>query len=149
MSGDVAWGDPSGGLRAGLEADGAVLRVILGNVGDAPLRVFSHVDAGDIHLDWYYVTLRGSTDDEHFLRLTDMRDESGWVVSELAPGENVSHRIDLVWWSRRSINEDAGIGPGRYDASVTYTVDPSDADLEHTWSGTISTGRVHVDLPPG
>jgi hypothetical protein len=147
MSRAYAWGEAQGGLQAGLWAVDEHLGVALRNVGAEPLTVLSHVDAGTTHLDWYVVSLTGADGSTRPLYLFDDRDESGPVAVVLAPGELVSHTIDLLWWAKRSPNADEPLLPGEYEASVTYEVSDDDAELDSAWSGRLDSGAVTVVLP--
>lgn len=138
----ISWGDPAGSLRLGIEAaDGLVLW--LENVGDTALTVLSHVrTAGGPHLDWYGVVLTSPAGDTIRLVLVDDRDRSATARADLAPGETLSHRVDVTAWASRPVNGGRPLPAGRYQARAYYEVDPE----PDVWSGRVDSGSVFIIL---
>lgn len=131
----TAWGEPVAGLRLGIAArGGAVVELSLENTGEGDLAVLSHVAAaGEDHLDWFTVRV-GARE----LRLLDERNRSAPVRATLAPGEAVSHTVDLAAWALRERNGARELSPG--PATASYEV-PATPD---TWSGHLESGQVDV-----
>jgi hypothetical protein len=121
------WSEPSGGLRLGASVIGDVLTFALHNGGDTGLRVLSEVD-GD--LDWYAVRL----DDDRVLHFVTDRDESSVTTAGLAPGDVLTHDVDLAEWA----------SPGSHTLECTYEVDPETASAfgDGVWSGALRTPPV-------
>lgn len=142
---EIHWGTPVNGLRLGVAGGAGVAELSLENVGAAPLRVLSHVNAGEIHLDWFTVALRDSRGTERTLHLLADRNKSGRVEVTLAPGQHLQHRVDLQAWAARPDNGGAVLVEGDYAVRATYEVEPEDG----LWSGKLAAGptTVHVARP--
>jgi len=138
----ISWGEQAGSLRLGIEAaDGVVLW--LENVGDTPLTVLSHVrTAGGPHFDWYGVILTGPGGDPIRLTLVGDRDRSAVVRADLAPGETLSHHVDVTAWASRPVNGGNPLPAGRYQARAYYEVDPEPG----VWSGRVDSGTVDITV---
>jgi hypothetical protein len=138
-----AWGEPVDGLRLGIAGSGASIVLALGNTGDAPLTVMSHVMAPEeTHLDWFTVTLAGAGGEPVLLRLLDDRNRSAEITVELPPGSELAHRVDLVAWAARPVNGPVTLEPGTYRVTATYEVPPDGA----AWTGTLHSGTVDTQL---
>ncbi|MCW6006157.1 hypothetical protein K1W54_16440 [Micromonospora sp. CPCC 205371] len=138
------WGEPVDGLRLGIGAGDGWVALCLGNIGDAPLTVLSHVMAPDeAHLDWFAVTLAGEETDV-LLRLFDDRNRAAEITVDLPPGSELAHRVDLMAWATRPINGPVTLAPGTYRATATYEVPPNGA----AWTGTIHSGTTTVTVRP-
>jgi hypothetical protein len=139
----TTWGAVHGDLRLGVEVEGGALVVRLENRGSRPLHVLSHVDAGDRHFDSFAVELTDPAGGKRTLHFMDARNESARVTTDLAPGKELSHRIDLQAWARRSPNGAKPIAAGSYRASVAYVV----AGQPDVWNGSLSAGPVTLSIP--
>lgn len=144
-----AWGEPVDGLRLGIAGSGASIVLALGNTGDTPLTVMSHVMAPEeTHLDWFTVTLTrengkaGEDGEPVLLRLLDDRNRSAEITVELPPGSELAHRVDLVAWAARPVNGPVTLEPGTYRVTATYEVPPDGA----AWTGTLHSGTVDTQL---
>lgn len=138
-----AWGEPVDGLRLGIAAGDGWVALCLGNAGDTPLTVLSHVMAPDeTHLDWFTVTLTGDGGEPVQLRFLDDRNRSAEITVDLPPGSELAHRVDLVAWAARPVNGPVTLEPGAYRATATYEVPPDGA----TWTGTLHSGKVETQL---
>lgn len=127
-------------LRAA--ATGSRLHVIWMNTGQAPLRVATHVFAGEKHFDWLTVTLTGSSGESRTLVFRDDRDESGAVIVDLAPGTETSEAIDLAAWALRKVNQSQALAPGHYQGRVVY-----DTGTEaRGWQGRLEAAFI-TDVP--
>lgn len=134
--------DPSEGLSLGFSADGTLARLTLRNTGPAPVRLLSHVDAGELHYDPFVVTLvdeHGATRTLHFIA---DRNESARVVVELDPDAQLEHEIDLALWALRPVNGSRPLDAGTYDADARYEVAP-EPDL---WSGNLVSGWIRLTV---
>ncbi|RIK46865.1 MAG: hypothetical protein DCC58_01700 [Chloroflexi bacterium] len=134
----LTWGQPQGGLRLGLAADGAQITLALENIGKQPLEVLSHVEAGEIHLDWYTLHVASGTAPPRLIHLLDDRDESAIIRATLAPQQRLQHTIDLQAWASRPANGGAPFPPGDYQLNATYSVTPRGA----VWAGRLEAGPV-------
>jgi hypothetical protein len=143
---DIHWGTPVNGLRLGVAGTAGMAELSLENVGAAPLRVLSHVNAGEIHLDWFTVELRDRGGAERTLHLMAARNKSGRVEVTLAPGQSLQHRVDLQAWAVRAENDGKELAEGDYALRATYQVEPE----EGRWSGKLTAGptTVHVAARP-
>lgn len=138
-----SWGEPVDGLRLGIAGTGAAIALHLGNTGDAPLTVLSHVMAPDeAHLDWFTVTLTRGDNEPVQLRFLDDRNRSAEITVELPPGSELAHRVDLVAWAARPINDEVALEPGTYRVTASYEVPPDGA----TWTGTLHSGSIETQL---
>ena len=140
---DIAWGEPEGGLRLGLSAAGEGLAFHLENVGDEPLTVLSYVATGGrTQFDWLTVTLTGGDGPPKQLQFIDDRDRSAKVRAELAPGESLTHPIDLAGWAARPINGGRPLA-GHFQATAVYLVEGEAG----AWMGRLDSGTAEVSLP--
>lgn len=139
---EMHWGTAVNGLRLGVAGGAGIAELSLENVGAAPLRVLSHVNAGEIHLDWFTLVLRDGRGAERTLHLMADRNKSARVEVTLAPGEHLQHRVDLQSWAARPDNGGKELPEGDYAVRATYQVDPEDG----RWSGALAAGpaTVHV-----
>jgi hypothetical protein len=138
---EIHWGTPVNGLRLGVAGGAGMAELSLENVGGAPLRVLSHVNAGDIHLDWFTIELRDGRGAERTLHLMAERNKSGRVEVTLAPGQSLQHRVDLQAWAARGDNG-GELAAGDYALRATYEVEPG----EQHWSGKLPAGPTTVHL---
>jgi hypothetical protein len=136
------WGAAVAGLRLGLAASGGTVWLALQNVIEAPIEVFSHVEAGEIHLDWYRIQLTNAAGEARTLRIQDDRDESWVVRATIQPGERIQHRVVLASWATRPMNRELPLAPGTYEATAIYQVSAT-----QVWSGKIEAGPVTITLP--
>ena len=135
----LVWGQPQGGLRLGIDGEHAsAARIALENVGDAPLEVLSHVEAGERHYDWFTLVLDGVRE----LTLADDRNRSARVTVSLAAGESLEHTVELTDWAARAINGAAPLAPGTYAVSARYTV-----SADGVWNGRLEAGPVQLLVP--
>ncbi|GAB1641248.1 hypothetical protein [Krasilnikovia sp. MM14-A1259] len=134
--GAVAWSPVVDGLRLGGAADGGTVTFTLHNAGPAELTVLSHVDVGEIHLDWFSVLL----DDSRVLRFTGDRDESAVERARLEPGGSLKHAADLRHWAGRPVNGGASLPAGPLVLRCRYVVDAeAAATFGGVWSGSLTT----------
>lgn len=138
----VSWGQQVSGLRLGLSTDGGFVELHLQNIGTAPLEVLSHVNAGDIHLDWYTLRLKDELGNTRKLELMDERDKSGIVRSHLEPGVSIQHQVDVVAWAVRSINGTKPLAAGTYKLYAVYEVEPG----RNSWSGRLAAGPIMLTV---
>ncbi|WP_125474083.1 hypothetical protein [Caballeronia humi] len=123
-------------------AKGAHLSITWKNTGSTPLRVATHVFAGEKHFDWLTVTLTGRDGRARKLSFTDNRDESAPVVIDLVPGAITGETIDLDAWASRAANGARPLATGRYQATIVY-------DTTHetsVWAGHLEAAAT-VDVP--
>lgn len=139
---EIHWGTPVNGLRLGIAGGAGVAELSLENVGGSPLRVLSHVNAGEIHLDWFTLALRDGRGAERTLHLLADRNKSAQVEVALAPGQHLQHRVDLQAWAARSDNGGKALAEGDYEVRATYEVEPGEAH----WSGKLAAGPVSVHV---
>lgn len=139
---NVVWGEPLNGLRLGLEKNDGDLILHLRNVGQVPLEVLSHVDAGEVHLDWFTLNLQDEKGNNHQVTLLDNRDESGIVLVDLAPGEGLQHTVDVTDWATREANYHRAVVPGRYQLSAVYDA----PDRGNNWVGRLEVGPIEWTL---
>ena len=138
----VNWGTPANGLALGLSTNGSVVTVHLKNTGATPLQVMSHVEAGEIHLDWYSIDLTDSQGNTRTLKLLDARERSAPVQVSLAPGKTVDHNVAVTDWASRSVNGGKALVPGVYTVRAKYAVSsPSDV-----WNGRLEAGPVSLSI---
>ncbi len=141
----VAWSHPAHGLRLGLSAEGATVRLSLENVGHSPLEVFSHVEAGEDQYDWYTIHLRDAHGHSRTLAFVADRDESARITAHLDAGGRLTNTIDLAAWAQQPINGDQPLAPGAYEADAAYEVPPSAA--EKCWTGRLEAGPAKFTVP--
>lgn len=145
-NGEPASPDPSGsqgGLTLGFSAAGTLARLTLRNTGPTPLRLISHVDAGERHYDPFVITLVDVNEVMRTLRFIADRNESARVVVELAPGADLEHEIDLAAWALRPVNGGRPLAGGAYDAEARYQVAPEPG----LWSGSLASGWIRLFVP--
>lgn len=109
----------------------------LKNTSSGALTIPSHVYAGENHLDWFALELEyacGAEVRRRRIVMIDDRDESARVEKTLAPGEVLTHQVDLRGWAGREVNGKRPIGPGSYRLSARYVVRPGEA----AWAGELS-----------
>jgi hypothetical protein len=138
----TTWGAVQNDLRLGVEVDGDALVVRLENRGSRPLRVLSHVDAGERHFDWFSAELVDAAGGKRTLHFMAARNESARSTADLAPGKDLSHRIDLQAWARKSPNGGKPIAAGSYRLSASYVV----TGQPDVWNGSLSAGPVTLVL---
>jgi hypothetical protein len=138
----VAQSVASSGLQLRLRGEAGAVVVSLHNVGTSPLRVWSHVDAGIHHYDWYTLEVVAPDGKARTLILSDDRNESARISADLAPGASIEHAIDLVAWAKRAPNGGVPLPPATYQVSATYAVtEPADF-----WRGSLRAGPVPVQV---
>lgn len=121
--------------------DGAAV-LTLTNHSRTVLRVLSHVEASDVHLDWFKLTLTAPGGAPRTLRLSDARDESGRVIVDLAPEKSVEHVVDVQAWAARTPNSGQRFVPGSYQMIAEYAV----GEGGNFWTGTLTAGPVSITL---
>lgn len=130
-----------------------IAHVTLTNVGTTPRRVWSHVATHETHYDWFEadvswpVPTRGRCGkDARAARRTvgfsDGRDKSAPVARVLAPGERLTHDLDLARWLTRAHLLGKAWGPGSYQVRFRYVVAP-EAGM---WSGTLTAPAVGFEV---
>jgi len=123
-------------------ATGSRLSVTWTNTGQAPLRVATHVFAGEKHFDWLTVTLTSDSAGPRTLVFRADRDESGAVFVDLAPGAEAAETIDLAAWALRKVNREQALAPGHFQGRVVY-----DTGTEtRGWQGRLEAPFV-IDVP--
>jgi hypothetical protein len=142
---DIRWGSPVNGLRLGVSGGAGFVELSLENVGTQPLTVLSHVNAGEIHLDWFTLRLRDGSGGTRALHLLADRDKSGGVKVTLEPGKSLQHRVDVQRWAARPANGSAPLSAGSYELRATYEVEAG----EPHWSGKLEAGPVTLTIPAG
>lgn len=140
---EAVWGQPLAGLRLGISVTGVVLVLHLQNVGDRPIKVLSHVAAGETHLDWYTLRVEAAGGAVRTLRLLDDRNRSAQVKVDLAPTMSVQHEVDILKWAARPVNGAEPLTEGRYSVSCDYAVAPQAG----IWSGDLHAGPVPLRVP--
>jgi hypothetical protein len=136
---DTQWGTPVNGLRLGVAGGAGMAELALENVGTQPLRVLSHVNAGEVHLDWFALQLRDSRGVVRAISLFGDRNKSGRVEVTLAPGQHLQHRVDVQSWATRA---GTALADGRYELRATYEVEPG----EPHWSGKLEAGPATLHI---
>jgi hypothetical protein len=101
-------------------ARGATLEVAWTNNTAAPIKIATHVFAGEKHFDWITVQLTDRAGAKRRLQFVDDRDESGTVVVDVAPHATIRESIDLAAWAQRTPNGKAPLASGSYSALVVY-----------------------------
>ena len=139
---EIHWGAAVNGLRLGVAGDAGIAELSLENVGTQSLQVLSHVNAGEVHLDWFTLHLRDSQGARRELRLFADRNKSGRVEVTLAPGQHLQHRVDIQRWAARPDNGGV-LRAGSYELRASYEVEPG----EPHWSGKLDAGPVTVSIP--
>jgi hypothetical protein len=139
---DIRWSQPVNGLRLGVSGGSGFAELSLENVGTQPLTVLSHVNAGDIHLDWFTLHLRDGRGATRDLRMVANRDKAGRVKVTLEPGKSLQHRVDIQRWAGRPINGNAQLAAGSYEVRATYEVEPG----EPVWSGKLEAGPATLTI---
>jgi len=110
----------SSAVSIAASARGATLEFAWTNNTAAPLKIATHVFAGEKHFDWIEVQLTDGAGATRRLRFVDDRDESGAVLVDVAPGATVRESIDLAAWAQRELNGKAPLAAGLYAALVVY-----------------------------
>jgi len=135
----ASWGRPSNGLRLGIAVEGPVAHLLLEDVGDGPLEVMSHVEAGgEVHLDWFTIVVG-----ERVIELAGPRNRSALVPVTLEPGGRLHHAVDVAAWAARPQNGGEALAPGEHPARATYEVGPE----RDRWSGRLEAGPVTLSIP--
>lgn len=101
-------------------ARGTTLEVAWTNNTAAPLKIATHVFAGEKHFDWITVQLTDRAGAKRRLQFADDRDESGTVLVDVAPHATIRESIDLAAWARRTPNGKEPLAPGSYSTLVVY-----------------------------
>ena len=140
----VVWGKAAESLRLGLSASDKGVRLHLENVGSKPMEVLSHVNAGEVHLDWYILYLEDDKGDTRTLRLLDDRDESALVRVPLAPGSEITHTVDVAAWAARLPNGSKPLAAGTYKVRAVYEVKREGSN----WRGRLEAGPVTLTIAP-
>jgi hypothetical protein len=170
---EFLWSEPVRGLALGLAlgkshfatASPIYPRLALKNVSRAPITVVSHVRTHETHLDPFALTLaspvplkpggncslvwshQGVT--SRPIALTDSRDKSVTEFKTLAPGEVLTHVIDLRGWLLRPRNGGYPLAPNFYSLEVTYEVEDWQVRRakQKLWTGELkSEGRTFTIL---
>ncbi len=141
--GDVRWGAPADGLRLGIAAGSPTVALHLENVGETPLEVMSHVLAGEVHLDWYRLTVVTRDGERREIVLRDARDRSAPIRVGLAPGESLHHEVDVAAWAARGVNGGRPLPAGAAQVAAEYRVDPGLG----AWTGRLEAGPVALTVP--
>jgi hypothetical protein len=101
-------------------ARGTALEVAWTNNTAAPLKIATHVFAGEKHFDWITVQLTDRAGARRRLQFVDDRDESGTVLVDVAPHATIRESIDLAAWAGRTTNGKTPLASGTYSAVVVY-----------------------------
>src|SRR4051794_8569978 len=119
---ELVWGDPQGGLRLGLAADGSTAHLHLENVGSESLAVMSYVAGGpERQFDWFTILLDGSGELRR-IGFADARDRSAPISANLEPGASLHHAVDIQDWAARPVNGGTPLGHGQHPGSAVYEV---------------------------
>jgi hypothetical protein len=110
----------SSGVAFAASATGTTLEVAWTNTTAAPLKLATHVFAGEKHFDWIEVQLTDRAGARRRLQFIDDRDESGVVLVDVAPGATVRESIDLAAWALRAPNDKTPLTSGTHAALVVY-----------------------------
>lgn len=141
---DITWGKVSEKLMLGLSCPAAnTVRLHLKNAGAQPLRVWSHVEAEETHLDWFTLYIE-SEKTRRTLRLSDSRERSAAMDATLKPGEALHHDLNILDWSGREVNGSKPLTPGDYQVRAIYEIKK---DAEH-WQGTLKAGPATLKIAP-
>jgi hypothetical protein len=132
----------STGVAFAATARGPTLEVAWTNNTAAPLKIATHVSAGEKHFDWITVHLTDGAGTKRRLRFSDDRDESGTVLVDVAPGATIRESIDLAAWANRKPNGKAPLASGTYAALVVY----DSANERRGWQGHLEA-TTSVTLP--
>lgn len=135
-------------LTASVEPTTLKVDVSLHNVGKKPLKVRSHIEAGERHYDPFTITLEWPTLDGKSctkrnrveLSLLDNRDESAAIDATLQPGGSITHTIDVPAWAKKPFNGTHILGGGLYKINVRYRF-TGDKTI---WNGTLETPAIRV-----
>jgi hypothetical protein len=138
---EIQWGSPANGLRLGITGGTSFAELSLENVGTQPLTVLSHINAGEVHLDWYSLHLRDPRGTTRTLQLWDDRNKSAQIKVTLEPGKSLSHRVDIQRWASRPHNGGA-LPDGTYELRATYEVEPG----EPHWAGKLEAGPTPLTI---
>ena len=128
-------------LELTIASSGTMLRVVLCNVGEAPLKLQGPVSGPDRrHFDPLRaeVVLGGQ---RRTLRFTGDRDTSEVGVVDLAPGGQLAEDLDLAAWAMQPINDGRALASGDHAVSVTYEL-----KQPGMWSGSVTAGPVTVHV---
>lgn len=126
---DVVWSAADRGLRLGVSAEGSEVTVVLENASDAPIDVY-----GDA--SFFYLQVDGAT--IGLGKGGPVSLSAGETRARLAPGERVTHEIDLAG------REEVGSGPRRVTAGYASMTRLASSQ----WSGALSAGPVEASLTP-
>jgi hypothetical protein len=145
---DITWGTATRGLQLGLRAAETQIELYLRNIGDATLRVASHVLANETQWDWITLRVSAATGQTRSIRLLDDRDESGLITAQIKPGGWLRHSINLPRWAARAINGTRPLAAGMYQVWATYNVPESERDDNALWIGQLEAGPIAYAVPP-
>jgi hypothetical protein len=130
------------GLELHIAARGSCAVLTLHNGGPDELKVFSYVQGGLVHYDWFAILLEGNAE-TRTLHLYDDRNESSRVMTNLALGQDLEHVIDVVEWANRKANGARPLAPGTYRMWATYEV----SDPSPVWNGKLISPTVTITIP--
>lgn len=142
---EPAYSPHENGLALGVSVDDKRrVELLLQNVGDAPLAVWSHAQSGPtVHLDWFELRLVDPLGNTRVARFLDARGtEAAPVKVHLAPGETVRHAIDLDAWLTKPVNGGRALDPGKYGLTAVYEV-----GIDGAWNGRLLTAALDVPVP--
>lgn len=111
----IASADP---LTMKVASHAGQLDVTWTNTTAAPVKMMTHVRAGDLHYDYLTVKLTAgkTTRTMHFI---ESRTKAIPIEETIAPGKSLTRSVDLVWWSIHGENT-GGPLDGSYDVEATW-----------------------------
>lgn len=141
------------------KAEGPLFATLaLKNISKQPVTIYSHVATHETHYDWFRVKLRypGPSREgcsrrfvgrrSRWVRFVDARDKSAPVTKRLAPGQTLSHRLDLRAWARRKVNGRFALGGGFYKLQAEYHVGKAEAQSAKVWGGTLRSKPLRLEV---
>jgi hypothetical protein len=140
----VAWSPSNNGLRVGIKGEDNGVLLYLQNTSGSQLKVYSHVNAGEIHYDPFRLTVEGTSNKIiRELALFKDRNQSGPGFVILEPGTALRHSLNIPYWAAAHPGTKP-LQPGSYRVRVKYA--PTSWENEGIWIGSIEAGPVIVTV---
>jgi hypothetical protein len=125
------------------------IMVSVKNISNKTIRLYSHVISEYNHYDYFEIEALTPDYDKFYLNFYDDREKSASIIVELKPNESFSHTIDLLAWSKHSVNvlslKNAGYNylPKGIKIRVKYRNSP--CDNCNNYYKSIWTGFIYSD----